>query len=967
MTDQYRTNYDRHIDIIRRKCALGIQYKHVSKEDITGFISKLVARPEYRTIYQHKGMLLQNLHHRYLYIIIKLPHLSDLEQGIPSFLNCDNYGSLTANNPDPLLDDTQTNDNELHQVICNTFKIDYFQEMDTIIKLRNRLECKINFTLLALLPNKLNITEQGPVTSGEGIRNKRAIPTLAIIQGIAAIGGMMIKGINALVDAKRASSFNNAIKLVNENVQITHDRLITLENRTVMMAKAIIPILKDFKQQINNTNDRLNRQYRMMTREHDRYNRLFRQTHKTFQIHHLALLMVKDYITILVGTSQRIHRQYVRYGSALDDTLIGIEHLNSGYLTHRILDPKVLAKYLEVIEDDLEETAPEFEPVFTNVYQYYGNSLISFTNIIDDLLLQLLILIKLKVQVPMSLFSIEMAPVPLDAETYLGKKREYTQIIPETELIALTENNSIPLTQAQILLCAKIGYMYYCEYAHLLKKCTEHTCMSAIYYDQGSDIKAKQCKTIVTFDTILESKILDASNLLILSNLQKPWTIAYKDISRVFEIEYSTYRILNRLELCECSLIAGNYLLSYMNINCGNAPEARDGYFTTYNSFNKIVLDIITEKFDIQVDENTRNQATLLHDDIPGYDLPTIDFVQTTTDNDEDVSILEEDNSQIYAHLDNVLVHMIDKQQTAIFKSNLDFNKNKEKISQYIKYAENWQVASVICSYTVMACDVILTVAMIIFLLKYRKTMQVMLTAFLQINTKNTGIQSVQADQIGRTYPLLFTLNLPKEEEIMDDLREITTMEYVVQVIMIIVCIAIVLIIMYFCCTKCRHTHTIFKYCFPFLPISRIVRTSRRTDLFVEVTNVTKGNGIWAHFVSTGCFPTQIQLSRLIQKDDVQIETVCCIFKWIRINWSSINATGISGTIITMPDMAYISIFMDNDLTHITEDHFEIKLIARLLDQMYVIQPPMFPPRYDDALPSAPQFPEHLHSLLTCS
>ena len=85
--------------------------------------------------------------------------------------------------------------------------------------------------------------------------------------------------------------------------------------------------------------------------------------------------------------------------------------------------------------------------------------------------------------------------------------------------------------QAQISLCAKIGSMYYCEYAHLLKKCTEHTCMSAIYYDQGSNIKAKQCKTIVTFDTIPESKILDASSLLILSNLQKPWTITCKDIS----------------------------------------------------------------------------------------------------------------------------------------------------------------------------------------------------------------------------------------------------------------------------------------------------------------------------------------------------------------------------------------------------------------------------------------------------
>ena len=96
------------------------------------------------------------------------------------------------------------------------------------------------------------------------------------------------------------------------------------------------------------------------------------------------------------------------------------------------------------------------------------------------------------------------------------------------------------------------------------------------------------------------------------------------------------------------------------------------------------------------------------------------------------------------------------------------------------------------------------------------------------------------------------------------------------------------------------------------------------------------------------------------------------------------NCNRISGTTITMPDTAYVSIFMDNDLTYITEDHFEIKLIARLLNQIYVVQPPMLPPRYDDAppgeyeysqlhtstdgaRPSAPQFPEHLHLLLTRS
>ena len=209
-------------------------------------------------------------------------------------------------------------------------------------------------------------------------------------------------------------------------------------------------------------------------------------------------------------------------------------------------------------------------------------------------------------------------------------------------------------------------------------------------------------------------------------------------------------------------------------------------------------------------------------------------------------------------------------------------------------------------------------------------------------------------------------------------------MEYVVQVIMIIVCIAVEIIVIYFYCTKCRHTHTIFKYCFPFLPISCIICASHHTDLFVEVANVTKGNGIWAHFALNGCFPSQNGMSRPIQKEDIQTETFCCIFKHIRINWSSIIVTGISGTTITMPDIAYVSIFMDNDLTHITEDHFEIKVIARLLNQIYVIQPPMLPPRYDDAPPgeyeysqphtitdgtgpSAPQFPEHLHLLLTHS
>ena len=142
--------------------------------------------------------------------------------------------------------------------------------------------------------------------------------------------------------------------------------------------------------------------------------------------------------------------------------------------------------------------------------------------------------------------------------------------------------------------------------------------------------------------------------------------------------------------------------------------------------------------------------------------------------------------------------------------------------------------------------------------------MQAMLTAFITTNTNNSGIPSAKANPISRTFPTLFTIKISEEEKIAEDLHEIESMQLIVQVIMIIVCILIAFILLYYCCKKFRHTRTLFKYCFPFLPVSRILQISQRTDLFVEVTNVTKGNTVWVHFMATGYFPTNIHLSRLI-------------------------------------------------------------------------------------------------------
>ena len=64
----------------------------------------------------------------------------------------------------------------------------------------------------------------------------------------------------------------------------------------------------------------------------------------------------------------------------------------------------------------------------------------------------------------------------------------------------------------------------------------------------------------------------------------------------------------------------------------------------------------------------------------------------------------------------------------------------------------------------------------------------------------------------------------------------------------------------------------------------------------------------------------------------------------MHIDWDNTMVMGISGIKIDMPSDAKVSIFTDNDLTHIN-DHFEINLVVRLLNQIYIV--PVLPHGYD--------------------
>ena len=87
---------------------------------------------------------------------------------------------------------------------------------------------------------------------------------------------------------------------------------------------------------------------------------------------------------------------------------------------------------------------------------------------------------------------------------------------------------------------------------------------------------------------------------------------------------------------------------------------------------------MLMEKFGIQVDDDTVTQLTLLHSDIPGYDLPAINFVSPIEEAQES-HILKEWDATIYTCLEKVFVYMIDEQDAQIFKFCNDYVQKKRK------------------------------------------------------------------------------------------------------------------------------------------------------------------------------------------------------------------------------------------------------------------------------------------------
>ena len=133
-------------------------------------------------------------------------------------------------------------------------------------------------------------------------------------------------------------------------------------------------------------------------------------------------------------------KMYERFVNQLKEYLQAIRILSKGYLPISLLLPSKLAKILHEVKQVLLKTNKNYGLVIKGMYKYYDMKLVTFG--IDqnrNLIIQFPIFVQPYMQKPLTLYQVEMIPVPIlemnkraDLYTWIRIDKLYIALNPDT-------------------------------------------------------------------------------------------------------------------------------------------------------------------------------------------------------------------------------------------------------------------------------------------------------------------------------------------------------------------------------------------------------------------------------------------------------------------------------------------------------------------------------------------------------
>ena len=280
---------------------------------------------------------------------------------------------------------------------------------------------------------------------------------------------------------------------------------------------------------------------------------------------------------------------------SLHTMIYGLEQLAIGRLTHTLIPPNVLHKYLNKALREIRIEHPQFVPLYTELHHYYESKMNSYTNDENYIYVQIPVFFTARNQPPLNLYRIHTVPVPLDKDTYDGKESKYTTIELEYPYLATNGEEYMDITQPTLDTCEVYHMDYLCENIHLTTDIQELTCAVSLYLDTTES----QRWTPAQITTLIKQKCnityherlyptpttLQTQDEILLANFRTyNWQLLCDEISdRPRRFDGALYTIVNLDDLCTCAITTplGRYL--YESMRSCDKPDDKVTLYFTYN------------------------------------------------------------------------------------------------------------------------------------------------------------------------------------------------------------------------------------------------------------------------------------------------------------------------------------------------------------------------------------------------
>ena len=396
-----------------------------------------------------------------------------------------------------------------------------------------------------------------------------------------------IQGFSAFYQNRKQNKLKKGMEKLFERQIKLDNRVSRLDNDMISLARTTLKSLDHFKKELVRQGEHIkhltNRvKHVEMAMQHHEH----QITDNRNSIKFLAICL-EYYCLILTD----IYCYMKALLSELDHFLDALDNLSNNLLSHSVMSAEVMQVLITHVQQVLERDYPDYELVVSQVHDYYNLPISTFACKDKTLVIHISFYIKPRNQEPLFLYDIRMIPVSYHMNKELIDEAEskytYTKVKPTTRILPMGSNTQINLDYDQLVHCVKYNILFFCEQMFLEKQDNEHTCESAIYTNQNEKLIQQKCKIEYYPKLDPDSDILDAGNYILLGNFPLPWTYFCEQKDEIpTPISGSSYMIIKKCDLCQCSLSAGSWYLQANIAYCTEDPDNPSTQLTLYYTVN---------------------------------------------------------------------------------------------------------------------------------------------------------------------------------------------------------------------------------------------------------------------------------------------------------------------------------------------------------------------------------------------